>query len=122
MNKKVPEYLHKEAILLLERISILKGTVIWHEEQVDKFMKEYSDEKMEALSWEEKEKVYSKANELIGRMNVSVRELDKLNGEYNNLRGRANEYFGREVMPSIDVRIDTSSLEEGEGEEWIGEK
>jgi len=105
MKRKLPTDLYERALKVLEQSEILKQTVIWQGKEVDKHVREYSEERIEAMDWQEKEAAMKIADELFMRLNQSVMELKKLNDEYEKLREEAKKHFGKDVMPPVDGNI-----------------
>lgn len=105
MKRKLPRNLYDRALRILEQSEILKQTVIWQEKEVEKHVKEYPDDEIDGMDWQEKEAALKIADELFARLNQSVEELKKLNAEYDLLREEVKKHFGKDVMPPVDGRI-----------------
>lgn len=91
----------EEAVEILVQSEILKETVFWQSEQVEKFVKEFPEEVIDKMTIEEQRENVRKAEELWARLNQSVKELKKLNDDYESLRLRVKKQYGRDIMPSL---------------------
>ncbi len=94
--------LYEEALAIIEQSEILRQTVIWQDNQVNILMNKYSEEEFNALSWDEKERHYWECEEIMARLEQSVRELAKLDAKYQELQARLIKQFGRSVLPPLD--------------------
>ena len=104
-KKKLPPDLYAEALAVLARSDILKKTVYWQDEQVEKLVHKYSEDEFDALSWEEKEAHMRECEEIMGRLNESVKEMNQLDKLYNDLRLRLQERYGKEVLPPLSGNV-----------------
>jgi hypothetical protein len=87
--------------------------------KICKFVENYTEEKLEKMAWEEKEKMYSEADALFQRIAECEEILKRMDIEYDALRKEVNEYYGKEVMkdvPRVDV-FEAAETEEAEGDE-----
>jgi hypothetical protein len=100
-NQKPNQSLLDEACEILVQSEILKETVFWQSEQVEKFVNKYPDEVLNRMTTEEQLENVRKAEELWARLNQSVKELKKLNDDYESLRLRVKKQYGREIMPPL---------------------
>ena len=101
MSDNIPKDLYEAALDLLSRSAMLKETVIWQDKQADKLVKKYSDAEFDVMSDEDKMKHFKEVEELYGRLGQSVKELDKLDEEYEELRVRVKKKYGKDIMPPM---------------------
>ena len=118
MNRDILE----EAIEILEKSEILKETAIWQSEEVSKLVGMHTEEEVEGLPWDEKERYMEQMEELWGRLRGSVMELKKLSERYEELRLRLKKEYGDERLPplppeEIDRLLDEAGEDDGE-EDW----
>ena len=74
--------------------------------KICKFVENYTEEKLDKMAWEEKEKMYSEADALFQRIAECEEILKRMDTEYEALRKEVNAFYGKEVMkdvPKIDV-------------------
>ncbi len=53
----------------------------------------------DSVDYETREKICAEAEELMGVWRVAIKELKKLDDEYEEVRQRVNTYYGKEIMP-----------------------
>ena len=121
--KKQERLFKHEGLVLLIRSELLKDKTIKICLAMEKFGEEYSDEAMEKLSWEEKEEAYKKCEELGNMLKENEAMLMEIEEVYNNLMGRVNEFYGREVMKKFDesptfLLGDDSHNDNDGGDDW----
>jgi hypothetical protein len=100
-KKKLSGDLLREALALVNKMELLKHTVEWLLEEIEKYDKQYADERVATMEWDEKEAGYKKMEELMGRVESLLRELAILDGEYDALREKVRVFYGRDRMPPI---------------------
>lgn len=93
--------LYEEAVEILRQSSVLKDTVDWLIVEVEKVCNRYTDDEVDALTWEEKEKHLRDVDELSGRLNESVRTLDLLDEQYEKLRVKVRKLYGKDYLPPL---------------------
>lgn len=91
----------EESIAILRQSTVLKDTVEFLGKEVDEVCGKYSDEEVDELGWEEREAHVKKIDELCGRLHESVRELEKLDVKYQELRERVRKVYGKDVLPPL---------------------
>jgi hypothetical protein len=91
--------MYLEAVEILDQAKILRDTAIWQDQQVEKFIERYPNEKLDLMDWESKEKFHKESELLLGRLNQSVKDLQKLGQRYNKARERARKLYGKDVLP-----------------------
>ena len=101
-RKKIPDDILGEAVGILEELGMLKHTAIWQHEKVEEFINKYTEEIVEKMEWEEKEKLYKLADELTGRLYGSFKELKRVSGKYEELRERLEREYGDTRLPKVD--------------------
>ena len=99
MKKGSPFY--DEAVEILRQSTVLKDTVDWLMKEVDRVCNRYSDDEVEELSWEERERHLRDVDELSGRLNESVRTLDALDEQYEKLRVKLKKLYGKDYLPPL---------------------
>jgi len=104
-KKKLPPDLYAEAVSILARSDTLKQTVYWQSDQVEKLVHKYSEDEFDALPWELKEAHLKECDEIWGRLNQSVKEMNQLDEMYNSLRVRLKERCGKDILPPISGDI-----------------
>jgi len=105
MSKRIPKPMYDEALSILEQSEILKQTVIWQDEQVNRLVSKYTEEEFDELPWDEKEKHVKECDEIAARLEQSVKELKKLDEQYQDLRERLKKHFGSSVLPPLDGNL-----------------
>lgn len=87
--------------------------------KICKFVNDYTEEKLEAMEWEQKEKMYAEADALFQRIAECEEILKRMDTEYESLRQEVNKFYGKEVMkdvPRKDVFDAMREAEEAGGE------
>src|SRR5271157_5066145 len=95
----LPAGTYERAIELTKRSIVLRETAEWQANEVEKFCKEHPDSEYEYLTPDEKDEVFTKSEELLGRLNSSLHDLKALDEEYEKIRKIVNEHYKRVVMP-----------------------
>jgi ABC-type proline/glycine betaine transport system ATPase subunit len=104
-KRSLPKDILEEAMKLLDELSILKATAIWQHTKIEEFINRHTDEEVEVMGWEEKEKLYKVAEELQGRLNGSVRDLVRVSNKYEEMRIRVNKKYGTK-LPGVKGDMD----------------
>jgi hypothetical protein len=107
--KRTKEWLAKEkelkseALLLLALSEVLKDKADDDYKRVMRLTEDTEDEKFQSLPWDEKEKIYATAEILDKRLQNSQEALKLLDKDYEVLRKKVNEFYGKELMKSCPM-------------------
>ena len=85
-----------EAFALQEQTAILRKTIDWHAEQIDKI----GSLAVDVMSEEERIKTLNRLNELLGRTKQSVSELLKIDAKTHEFREKLNTQYGFNLPPT----------------------
>ena len=102
MKDEIPDSILMEAIAIMEELKILRNTSLWQHKKVEEFSKKYTDDEVEKLGWEEKERLYKLTDELAGRLYGTFKELKRLTGKYEKLRVRLEQEYGDTRLPKVN--------------------
>lgn len=100
-EKRLSGDLLREALDLVNKMETLRQTVEWLLEEIEKYDKQYADDQVASMPWDEKEAGYKKVEELMGRVESLLRELAVLDGEYDALREKVRVFYGRDRLPPV---------------------
>ena len=103
--------LKKEALILMMRSNMLRQEADKNFKNIEKFQKEYPDNVLEELPWDEKETVMEKTDELADRLKANAKWLRIIEKEYEILRTKVNAFYGSEVMKANELLPDFPGLE-----------
>ena len=114
MNDNMDD-LVREATVILERSRMLRASAEWLHLEIDKHCKDTDEAKAVDMDWEEKEAAFRKFKELEGRLLVSLRDLKKLDEDFNLIAEKVNRGYGRTLMepiPPFDIKAYLDKIRE----------
>lgn len=125
MKENSQEWLEKEqelkglALALFAKLEGLKREFANRHAEVVKYMLKYPMDVVDAMDWEEKQKVIGEADLIFEQLKDSENKLKQLDSEYECLRGEVNTFYGREVMHRIDFDKNTiQGVDENDPADW----
>ena len=92
-------------------------------QRIMEFHKKYEDKNPDDTPWQEKEKIVVEAEALMAEVVAGIKELKKLDDDYEALRQRVNRHYGKEVMQEHHYATGIDEmykeiLEEESGDWW----
>lgn len=97
-NREVAEDLLKEATDILLRMEKLGKKVDKEYKEVMRCVNEYPDEEWEKLGYGEVEEHEKRVEDLWKRLGKSVEELQTINCLYEEIRGKVQKKYGKDIM------------------------
>lgn len=90
----------RSRILLLDAEFNLKKVIEWGEkmEELERGRERWGEVRYDEREEERERELIKEGEILMGRMRIGERELREMDKEYDRLRGKVNEYYGKEVM------------------------
>lgn len=95
------ESLTQDLINLRDQSMVLAESIDWLLNQVDKRTAKFTEEAIQSMTEEAKDKEWEVLREMAGRLNGQIRDLKKLDKEYNRIRTEVNAIYGYNVIPSL---------------------
>lgn len=113
----------RECIEILARSLALRKIADNQFQRIMEFHKKYEDKNPDDTPWQEKEKIVAEAEALMAEVVMGIKELKKLDDEYEALRQRVNRHYGKEVMQEHHYATGINEmykeiLEEESGDWW----
>ena len=126
--KRSPEDRKKVRQMMVDSFKVLAKSVILKKEAdvammaVLAFCEKYKGKKPADYEWEERERICNEADVILDLWRTSVKKLKELDDEYEEVRQRVNDYYGKEIMPKREyppgVEQMYKDLLEGEEGDW----
>lgn len=66
--------------------------------RITEFHEKHKGKNPDDTPWQEKEQICAEAEKLMGEVSEGIRQLKKLDDDYEELRERVNRYYGTEIM------------------------
>lgn len=105
----------------LKKSEIIKLEALAQYENINKFMNDYPDSKLESMAWEERERVMGEIELYSEKVTACELALKDLDAEYEVLREEVNAFYGREVMKPIPLdflKNDGNEIGEVDPADW----
>jgi hypothetical protein len=113
-----------DAYVLRERSIILRKEAVILCEEIESFADKYTDDVLDKLPWDEKERVMNFAESFEKKYAKNSKRLKILDSEFRNLIKRTNELYGREVIPEpeslgyLPETLEDDKEESNDRDEW----
>ena len=114
----------EEEILAHEALNVLKRSEqVWIaanaiEDKIEAFNNKYTDEVMDSLPWDKKEKAIQEMESLEKELSRCDKLLEDVEKEYDKVRLKVNEFYGHEVMQSYDPLPNAELEKEVDESDW----
>lgn len=101
------------AVLLMRSRALLEMCILLSKEgdKLEKRMDEHESGRV-VMGYDELDRWYGDVNDILNKMMAVRKQLRAFKDVYEELRGRVNKFYGREVMGEYKDMIDDSMLEE----------
>ena len=113
-----------EAAYLLRQMGKLKEQADINLNAIDRYFEKYPEDKIDDMSWEEKEKAVEEYYKLFRDLVSGRDELIKREKEYRTVRKKINDFYGCEKLKSqkisktFDEMINQDEEEEDQADWW----
>ena len=115
--------------LMVDSFKVLAKSALLKKESEDvmllviAFYEKYKGKKPETCTWEEREKITTEADYLMDLWRGSIKKLKELDEEYEEVRKRVNDHYGKEIMPERKnppwiQQMYNDILDEGNSDWW----